>query len=56
MKEKRQEALDRIQENPNSPQRIKAMIMEKRDIVDERLDEIRMKYEEKHGNFVAKIT
>jgi len=54
MKEKRQEALDRIQENPNIPQRIKEMIMEKRDIVDDRLDEIRMKYEEKHGDFDEK--
>jgi len=50
MKEKRQDALNRIQENPNIPQRIKAMIMEKHDIVDDRLDEIRMKYEEKHGD------
>ena len=54
MREKRQDALNRIQENPNIPQRIKDMIMEKRDIVDDRLDEIRMKYEEKHGNFDAK--
>ena len=54
MKEKRQEALDRIQENPNIPQRIKAMIMEKHDIVDDRLDEIRMKYEEKHSDFEEK--
>ncbi len=30
--------------------RLKAMIMEKRDISDERHDEIRMKYEEKHGD------
>jgi len=30
--------------------RLKAMIMEKRDFSDERMDEIRMKYEEKHGD------
>lgn len=54
MREKRQDALNRIQENPNIPQRIKDMIMEKRDIVDDRLDEIRMKYEEKHGDFDEK--
>jgi hypothetical protein len=54
MKEKRQEALDRIQDNPNVPQRIKEMIMEKRDIVDDRHEEIRMKYEEKHGDFDEK--
>jgi hypothetical protein len=30
--------------------RLKAMIMDKRDISDERHDEIRMKYEEKHGD------
>jgi len=56
IKEKRQDALNRIQENPNIPQRIKDMIMEKRDIVDDRLDEIRMKYEEKHGDFDEKKT
>jgi len=54
MKEKRQDALNRIQENPNIPQRIKSMIMEKRDIVDDRLDEIRMKYEEKHSDLDEK--
>ena len=31
-------------------ERLKAMIMDKRDISDERHDEIRMKYEEKHGD------
>lgn len=31
-------------------ERLKAMIMDKRDISDERRDEIRMKYEEKHGD------
>jgi len=56
MKEKRQDALNRIQENPNVPQRIKAMIMEKHNIVDDRLDEIRMKYQEKHGDLEDKKT
>jgi len=54
MKEKRQDVLTRIQENPNIPERIKTMIMEKHEIVDDRLDEIRMKYEEKHGDFDEK--
>ncbi len=31
-------------------ERLKSMIMDKRDISDERRDEIRMKYEEKHGD------
>jgi len=56
MQEKRQDALTRIQENPNIPKRIKEMIMEKHNIVDDRLDEIRMKYEEKHGDFEEKKT
>jgi hypothetical protein len=34
--------------------RLKAMIMEKRDISDERTDEIRMKYNEKHSDFDEK--
>jgi len=54
MKENGKDALTRIQENPNIPERIKTMIMEKLDISDERTDEIRMKYEEKHGDFDEK--
>jgi len=54
MKEKRQDALTRIQENPNIPKHIKTMIMEKRDISNERTDEIRMKYKEKYGDFDEK--
>ncbi|MCH8914370.1 MAG: ABC transporter substrate-binding protein [Thaumarchaeota archaeon] len=54
MKEKRQDAVNRIQENPNIPQRIKVMIMDTRDISNDRLDEIRMKYEEKYGDFDEK--
>jgi hypothetical protein len=34
--------------------RLKAMIMDKRDISDERHEEIRMKYEEKHGDLTDK--
>jgi len=44
---------DKMKMSDMSP-RLKAMIMEKRDISDERTDEIRMKYEEKHGNFDEK--
>jgi len=54
MKENGKNALTRIQENPNIPKHIKTMIMDKRDISDERTDEIRMKYEEKHGDFDEK--
>jgi len=54
MQENHKDALTRIQENPNIPKHIKAMIMEKRDISDERTDEIRMKYEEKYGDFDEK--
>jgi len=54
MKEKRQEALTRIQDNPNISQHIKEMITDKRTIVDDRHDEIRMKYTEKHGDLDAK--
>jgi len=50
MKEKRHDALIRMEENPNIPEHIKAMIMEKRDISDDRMDEIKMKYREKHGD------
>jgi hypothetical protein len=44
---------DKVKMSDMSP-RLKAMIMDKRDISDERTDEIRMKYEEKHGNFDEK--
>ena len=50
MKEKRHDALIRMQENSDIPQHVKAMIMEKRDISDDRMDEIKMKYREKHGD------
>ena len=44
---------DKVKMSDMSP-RLKAMIMDKRDISDERTDEIRMKYEEKHGDIDAK--
>jgi len=44
---------DKMKMSDMSP-RLKAMIMEKRDISDERTDEIRMKYKEKHGDYDAK--
>jgi len=44
---------DKMKMSDMSP-RLKAMIMDKRDISDERTDEIRMKYEEKYGNFDEK--
>jgi len=41
---------DKAMKFSDESKRLKAMIMEKRDISDERHDEIRMKYEEKHGD------
>jgi len=53
-------AKDKFHENKikmsDKSDRLKAMIMDKRDISDERHDEIRMKYEEKHGDLVEKKT
>jgi len=53
-------AKDKLYENKmkisDKSDRLKAMIMDKRDISDERHDEIRMKYEEKHGDLVEKKT
>jgi hypothetical protein len=53
-------AKDKLHENKmkmsDKSDRLKAMIMDKRDISDERHDEIRMKYEEKHGDLVEKKT
>jgi hypothetical protein len=53
-------AKDKLYENKmkmsDKSDRLKAMIMDKRDISDERYDEIRMKYEEKHGDLVEKKT
>jgi hypothetical protein len=51
-------AKDKLHENKmkmsDKSDRLKAMIMDKRDISDERHDEIRMKYQEKHGDLVEK--
>ena len=44
---------DKMKMSDMSP-RLKAMIMDKCDISDERTDELRMKYQEKHGNFDEK--
>ncbi len=44
---------DKMKMSDMSP-RLKAMIMEKRDISDERTDELRMKYKEMHGDYDAK--
>jgi len=44
---------DKMKMSDMSP-RLKAMIMDKRDISDDRLDEIRMKYKEKHGDLDEK--
>jgi len=41
---------DKAMKFSDESKRLKAMIMDKRDISDERHDEIRMKYEEKHGD------
>ena len=46
MKEKHHEKMEKDSEKSD---RLKAMIMDKRDISDERHDEIKMKFEEKHG-------
>ena len=50
LKEKRHTALERMKDNSDLSPRIKAMIMDKHDITDERMDEIKMKFKEKHGD------
>jgi len=47
-KEKHRDALERMKENHDLPQRLKGMIMDS-DISQERMDELRAKYQEKHG-------
>jgi len=49
LKEKRHDALERMKNSDLSP-RLRAMIMEKQDISDDRMDEIKMKFKEKHGD------
>ena len=51
-KEKRHDALERMKENDMSP-RLRAMIMSS-DISQERMDELRAKYQEKHGDLDEK--
>ena len=51
MYDKKHEMKMKFSENSD---RIKTMIMDKRDISDERLDEIKMKYIEKHGDLTDK--
>ena len=41
---------DKMQKFSDQSPRLKAMIMTKHDITDERMDEIKMKYKEKHGD------
>jgi len=50
LKEKRHDALERMKDNSDLSPRLRAMIMEKHDISDDRRDEIKMKFEEKHGD------
>ena len=50
-KEKHQNALERMKEKQDLSPRLRAMILDKRDIADERMDEIKMKYKEKYGDF-----
>ena len=49
-KEKRQAALERMKEKQDLSPRLRTMIMEKHDISDDRMDEIKMKYKEKYGD------
>ena len=55
-KEKHSDAVDQMKEKhkENLSQRLKEMIMNKHDITDERMDEIKMKYKEKHGDLTDK--
>ncbi len=50
LKEKRHDALERMKENTDLSPRLREMIMEKHDISDERMDEIKEKYREKYGD------
>jgi len=49
-KEKHQNALERMKNKQDLSPHLKALIMEKYDFTDERLDEIKMKYKEKYGD------
>ena len=52
-KEKRHDALERMKENHDLSQRLRGMIMDS-DISQERMDELRAKYQEKHGDLDEK--
>ncbi len=52
-KEKRHDALERMKENHDISQRLRDMIMDS-DISQERMDELRAKYQEKHGDLDEK--
>lgn len=52
-KEKRHDALERMKENHDLSQRLRGMIMTS-DISQERMDELRAKYQEKHGDLDEK--
>ncbi|GBL41005.1 hypothetical protein EMGBD3_03730 [Nitrosarchaeum sp.] len=48
-KEKHRDALERMKENHDMSPRLRGMIMANSDISQERMDELRAKYQEKHG-------
>ncbi len=52
-KEKHRDALERMKENHDLSQRLRGMIMDS-DISQERMDELRAKYQEKHGDLDEK--
>ena len=52
-KEKHRDALERMKENHDISQRLKGMIMDS-DISQERMDELRAKYQERHGDLDEK--
>lgn len=52
-KEKRHDALERMKENHDMSQRLRGMIMDS-DISQEKMDELRAKYQEKHGDLDEK--
>ena len=53
-KEKHHDAVETMKEKHDLSPRLKEMIMNKYDITDERIDEIKMKYKDKHGDLTDK--
>jgi len=53
-KEKHHDAVEVMKEKHELSPRLKEMIMDKYDITDERMDEIKMKYKDKHGDLTDK--